>query len=86
MNVKGKIHKKREELIEKAKKYTWFNNGREQFVYEKPGKFLDSQSGSYFIDILGMREVLEIVEKVASRHAKGKVVMPPKLYLDLPDY
>ena len=38
MNVKGKIHKKREELIEKAKKYTWFNNGREQFVYEKPGK------------------------------------------------
>ena len=47
------IDKKREELIEIAKKYTWFNNGHEQSVYEEPGKISVSQSGNYFTDILG---------------------------------
>ena len=47
------IDKKREELIEIAKKYTWFNTGHEQSVYEEPGKISVSQSGNYFTDIFG---------------------------------
>ncbi len=36
--------------------------------------------------LLGMKEALEVVEKAFRLQAEGKSIMPPKLYLDLPDY
>lgn len=37
-------------------------------------------------EFLNMGEVLKAVEYAFKLHAKGKVIMPPKLYLDLPEY
>lgn len=37
-------------------------------------------------EYLKMNDVLEAVERAFSQEGEGKVVMPPKLYLDLPKY
>ncbi|GAI28155.1 unnamed protein product, partial [marine sediment metagenome] len=37
-------------------------------------------------ELLGMGEVLKAVEHVFRLSAEGKAIMPPKLYLELPDY
>ena len=47
------IEKTSEELIELAKKYTWFVNGHEQSDFGEPGKISVSQSGNYLTDIFG---------------------------------
>ena len=53
IKVTKEIEIKREELIELAKKHTWFVDGEEQAIYEEPGKISVSQSGNYFTDIFG---------------------------------
>jgi len=37
-------------------------------------------------ELLNMGEVLKAVEQAFKLQAEGKVIMPPKLYLDLPEY
>lgn len=53
IKVTKDIEKTKEELIDLAKKYTWFSNGHEQSFYEEPGRISVSQSGNYFTDIFG---------------------------------
>ncbi len=37
-------------------------------------------------ELLSMDETLAVVERAIKLEAEGKAIMPPKLYLDLPDY
>jgi len=37
-------------------------------------------------ELLGMSEVLKVVENAFKLQAQGKAIMPPKLYLNLPEY
>jgi len=43
-------------------------------------------SGEEIQGLLGMGETLEAVERAFKLQAQGKAIMPPKLYLDLPEY
>lgn len=51
------LGKTKEELIELAKRYTWFTNGAEQSHYEEPGVIAISQDGRYFTDVFGNKYI-----------------------------
>ena len=43
-------------------------------------------SSSQIQEILSMDDVLKAVEYAFKLEAKGKVIQPPKVYVDLPEY
>jgi alanine dehydrogenase len=43
-------------------------------------------SGGEIEGLLSMREAIELVEGAFRQHGEGKTIMPPKVYLNLPEY